>query len=134
MRKHILAAMIILAVLLAACSPTPATTSTTAPAATSASSSTSAATAAVPVTGSETQVTIKSFAFDPDSVTVKAGDTVTWTNQDSAAHTVTADDNSWTSPNIAKGATFSHTFTTAGTVAYHCSIHPTMKATVVVNP
>lgn len=133
MRNTLLAALIILSILLAGCSPTPATT---APASTSSAPATSAApgTAAVPVTGNEAKVTIQGFAFDPASITVKAGDTVTWTNQDNAAHTVTADDNSWTSPTIAKGETYSHTFTTAGTVAYHCSIHPTMKATVVVNP
>jgi plastocyanin len=47
---------------------------------------------------------------------------------------VTADDASFTSDTIAGGATFSHTFDTAGTFAYHCTIHSQMKATVTVTP
>jgi len=86
------------------------------------------------VTGNEAKVTISNFAFDPATITIKAGQTVVWTNHDTAAHTVVADDNSWASPNISKGSTYSHTFTTAGTVTYHCSIHPNMKATVIVQP
>ncbi len=84
--------------------------------------------------GSQAKVTISNFTFDPTVVTIKAGQSVVWTNQNSVAHTVVADDNSWKSPNIAQGSTFSQTFTTAGTFAYHCSIHPNMKATVVVTP
>jgi plastocyanin len=79
-----------------------------------------------------TQVEIKNFSFSPASLTVKAGDTVTWTNNDTATHTVTADDNSFTSSDLAPGASFKHTFAKPGTVAYHCSIHPSMTATVVV--
>lgn len=78
-------------------------------------------------------VTISDFAFVPGTITVKTGTTVTWTNQDSASHTVVVD--SGTGPkssNIATGKTFSYTFATAGTYAYHCSIHPSMKATVIV--
>jgi plastocyanin len=56
---------------------------------------------------------------------------VTWTNNDSIGHTVTADDGSFNSP-VDPGKTFSFTFTKAGTYTYHCSIHPTMKATIVV--
>ena len=77
-------------------------------------------------------VSIKNFAFSAASLSVAKGTTVTWTNNDAATHTVTADDGSFDSGNIAAGATFTHTFTTAGTVAYHCSIHTTMKANVVV--
>jgi plastocyanin len=77
-----------------------------------------------------------SFAFSPASLTIKAGTTVTWKNSTAASHTVTSDDgksfNSGTSNPIASGATFSFTFNTPGTFAYHCAIHPTMKATIVV--
>ena len=79
-----------------------------------------------------TKVEIKNFSFNPASLTVKTGDTVTWTNNDTATHTVVADDNSFSSSDLAPGASFTHTFTKAGTVAYHCSIHPSMTATVVV--
>jgi plastocyanin len=77
-------------------------------------------------------VSIKNFAFSVTSLSVAKGTTVTWTNNDATTHTVTADDASFNSGNIAPGATFTHTFTAAGTVAYHCAIHTSMKANVVV--
>jgi len=83
--------------------------------------------------GSSSAVTIQNFAFNPGSLTVAVGTTVTWTNQDSAGHTVTADDGSFGSDTLATGATFTQTFSKAGTVAYHCNIHKTMKATIVVH-
>jgi plastocyanin len=78
-------------------------------------------------------VSIKNFAFSVGTLTVASGTTVTWTNNDGTTHTVTADDNSFDSGNIAPGGTFSHKFTSAGTVAYHCAIHTSMKASIVVN-
>lgn len=79
-------------------------------------------------------VSIQNFAFSPGSVTLVIGvnNTVIWTNHDSATHTVTADDNSWGSGDLADGATYTHTFETAGTFGYHCSIHQFMTGTVVV--
>jgi plastocyanin len=78
-------------------------------------------------------VLIKNFAFSPSSLTVSVGTTVTWTNQDSASHTVTSDSGSeLNSATLSTGQSFSHTFTQAGTFAYHCTIHPFMKATVTV--
>lgn len=80
-------------------------------------------------------MTIQNFAFGPNAITVKAGTTVTWTNLDSAAHTVTADDGSFDSGQIVQNQTFSHIFNTPGTVTYHCSNHPGMaQATVMVTP
>jgi amicyanin len=76
---------------------------------------------------------IKDFAFSPSSLTIKVGDKVTWTNQDSAPHTVTADSRGeFDSGRLSQGDTFSYTFDTAGTFDYHCSIHPFMQATVIV--
>jgi plastocyanin len=77
-------------------------------------------------------VTIKDFEFTPASVTVKLGDTVMWTNDGPSTHTVTADDGSFESGDLSAGKTFSHTFQTAGTFTYHCSIHPFMTAEVIV--
>lgn len=77
-------------------------------------------------------VAIVDFGFEPTSVTVKVGATVTWTNTGSASHTATADDGSFDSKSLAGGKAFSQIFTTAGTFAYHCAIHPAMKGTVVV--
>ena len=77
-------------------------------------------------------MTISDFQFSPASVTVNVGGTVTWTNNGPSTHTVTADDGSFDSGNLNAGKTFSHTFQTAGTFSYHCTIHPFMKAEVVV--
>lgn len=82
--------------------------------------------------GSGAEVTMKGFAFDPSTVTIKAGESVTWTNQDSANHTVVADDGEFTSGGLAKGDAFTFKFEAAGTYAYHCSVHPSMTATVIV--
>lgn len=82
-------------------------------------------------------ITIKSFSFGPASLTVKQGTTVTWTNQDSADHSVISDSGSGVSLNsalLAQGDQYSFTFTTAGTFAYHCGVHPDMHGTVVVTP
>jgi len=79
-------------------------------------------------------VTIEDFAFSPANITVKKGTTVTWTNKDSAAHTVTETD-SQTGPDsgdLATGKSYSFTYDTAGTFKYHCSIHPSMLGTVTV--
>jgi MYXO-CTERM domain-containing protein len=77
-------------------------------------------------------VDIAGFAFAPQSVTIAVGDTVTWTNADAQGHTATADDGSFDTGTIANGTSRSATFPTAGTFAYHCRIHPSMTATIVV--
>jgi plastocyanin len=77
-------------------------------------------------------VSIAGMAFSPASITTTTGTTVTWTNNDNMAHTVTANDNSFDSGSISAGGTFSKTFSTVGSFAYHCSIHPSMTGTVVV--
>jgi plastocyanin len=79
-----------------------------------------------------TGATISGFAFHPGAIAVHVGDTISWSNQDSATHTATANDGSFDTGEIAHGASGSHTFTTAGTFSYHCSIHPTMHGTVTV--
>ena len=77
-------------------------------------------------------VHIKDDAFNPPSVTVKAGDDVTFVNDDDDAHTATADDGSWDSEGLNQGQKWSHTFAKAGKVTYHCTVHPFMKGTLVV--
>jgi plastocyanin len=79
-------------------------------------------------------VSIKNMAFSPSTLSVASGTTVTWTNNDGIAHTVTADDGSFNSGNVAPGNSFTHTFSSPGTVSYHCSIHPMMTGAVVVSP
>lgn len=73
-----------------------------------------------------------SWGYNPSSITIQVGDTVTWTNVAAFQHTVTADDGSFDSGLINTGATWSYTFTTAGTYTYHCAPHPWMKGTVIV--
>ncbi|HYU50993.1 MAG TPA: plastocyanin/azurin family copper-binding protein [Candidatus Limnocylindria bacterium] len=84
--------------------------------------------------GGASAVTIQNLAFNPPTLTVKVGTEVTWTNQDSAAHTVTFDTGGATSDNLAQGATYKQTFSSAGTLAYHCKIHAFMTATITVTP
>ncbi|MER5792113.1 cupredoxin family copper-binding protein [Streptomyces sp. NPDC001980] len=85
-----------------------------------------------PVAG--TAVAIKNFAFSPATLKVPVGTTVTWTNQDTDAHTVTSTGSGGPlhSPALATHGTYSHTFTEPGTYAYLCTIHPFMTATVEV--
>lgn len=81
-------------------------------------------------------VMIQNFAFAPAALVVKVGTTVTWTNRDTDAHTVTSQGNGGplgSSP-LATGQSYSYTFTKAGTYSYLCTIHPFMTATVTVNP
>ncbi|HLX41135.1 MAG TPA: cupredoxin family copper-binding protein [Ktedonobacteraceae bacterium] len=99
-------------------------------------------TATTAPTGATQTVTITtdssgSFAFSPASLTISVGTTVTWKNTTSAPHTATSDDGSSfdsgvANPIAAQGGTFQFTFTKAGTFAYHCAIHPFMKATIIV--
>ena len=126
LRKNLVAALAA-SVVLAGCSASRPTagTSTNMPMA-----SMSVTAPAAPVSGD--QVNIDSFAFVPATLTVRAGSTVTWTNHDEEPHTVAASDGSFHSPGMGTGGTFSHTFATAGTFDYVCSIHPMMHGTVVV--
>jgi plastocyanin len=111
--------------------PAPPTTAmagmaTTAVAAAPAPSATAPAAASV--------ATIHDFAFTPATVTVRADTTVTWTNNDSVDHTVTADAGRFGSSALGTKRTFAFSFTTPGTYSYHCSIHPFMHGSVVVTP
>jgi plastocyanin len=76
--------------------------------------------------------TIQGFAFQPATLTVTVGTTVTWTNKDTAAHTVTSDTGVFDSGNMPNGATYSFTFNQAGTFPYHCNYHSNMHGMVVV--
>lgn len=73
-----------------------------------------------------------SSAYMPNPVTVNVGSSVTWTNTDTVAHTSTSNTGVFNSGSLAPGGTFSFTFQSAGTYPYHCSFHPGMVASVVV--
>ena len=108
--------------------PTTTPTQTTMPSMSSMPSGSSASSQPV----SSTSVTIQNFTFSPSTITVKVGDKVTWTNQDSIQHSATADDNSWDTGLLSQGKSGTVTFNKAGTFSYHCSIHPNMHGTVIV--
>lgn len=89
--------------------------------------------------GPATTVTIPSgasslttTAYQPNPVMVTVGSSVRWSNGDSTAHTATADGGAWNSGSVSGGGTFEFTFQSAGTFTYHCTIHPNMVGTVVV--
>jgi plastocyanin len=79
-----------------------------------------------------TSVTIKDYAFAPATLTVPAGTTVTWTNDDAVPHTATASDGSFDSGNLNPGQSFSFTFATPGSHPYVCQYHAGMAGTIVV--
>jgi amicyanin len=82
---------------------------------------------------SKVTIDIKGMAFNPANIIIKTGTTVTWTNEDSAPHTVTSDSGSLlNSPKLSKGQSFSFTFTSAGSLDYHCAVHPMMKGKIIV--
>ena len=78
------------------------------------------------------QVDLTKTGFNPAQVTVKVGGTVTWTNHDTIAHTVSASDLRFDSSTLYPGKTFSYEFDTAGTYDYYCRYNPTLKGTVTV--
>ena len=84
-----------------------------------------------PASGSGS-VGIVDFSFGPQDVTIAAGGTVTWTNNGGVAHTATSNGTEFDSGNLGSNASFSHTFNTKGTYAYHCAIHASMTGTVTV--
>lgn len=89
---------------------------------------------ATPVVG-VTQISIQSFAYQPANIEVSVGTTVTWTNHDAAPHTVTFRQGPMKgSGMLQQGQSFSSTFTSPGTFAYYCAVHPYMTATVTVTP
>ena len=89
--------------------------------------------AAGPAEAAAQSIKIRDNVFDPATINVAVGDTVTWTNQDQVPHTATSDQRDvFQSGPIAPGASFSQTFTTAGEFAYHCEFHPNMHGTIVV--
>jgi plastocyanin len=81
-----------------------------------------------------TSASIDNFTFKPDTITVPVGTTVVWENDDDIVHTVVALDGAFRSPALDTEDKFSFTFDKAGTFEYFCSLHPHMKAKVVVAP
>jgi plastocyanin len=114
--------------------PAPPTTPTpqpaTAPPVTPAPATPTPAPVATPVSG-EASVSVFDFGFSPASLEVTAGTSVTWTNDGVVPHTVTFEGGP-DSGTMDGGATFEHTFDTAGQFSYICRFHPTMRGTITV--
>jgi plastocyanin len=87
---------------------------------------------AVPVHATEMTVKIDNFTFAPQRITVKAGTTVTWDNEDDIPHTIASSTKLFKSKVIDTDGKFSFTFTTPGVYEYFCSLHPHMTGTIVV--
>lgn len=87
---------------------------------------------AAPAEAAHHHVMIESYAYSSGNLSIDQGDTVTWTNHDSVQHDVmvTSGPESFRSPLLSKGESWSHTFSTAGSYSYICSLHPEMRATV----
>lgn len=97
-------------------------------------------TTSTPTTTTPTVVKVKiveqnnMYSFQPATLSIKVGTQVVWTNTTDAPHTVTSDTGGvfGTTSNLTSNQTFMFTFTTAGTFAYHCNVHPYMKAAITV--
>ena len=88
--------------------------------------------AASPVRAATIEVKIDNFTFNPQQITVKAGDTVIWVNHDDIPHTVTSKTMAFRSKAMDTDDKFSFTFATPGKFDYFCSLHPHMTGTIVV--
>ena len=88
--------------------------------------------ARVPAEPAQTDVKIDNFTMAPQAITVSVGTSVRWTNADDIPHTVVSEDHTFKSMVMDTGEQFSHTFSSAGTYKYFCSIHPKMTGTIVV--
>jgi plastocyanin len=95
-----------------------------------------AAPVAPPAAAATHTVMMQDYAFTSASLTVRVGDTVTWMQHDTAPHDVvtTSAPVTFGSPQLSQGQSWSYTFRTPGTYAYYCSVHPDMRAQVIVQP
>jgi plastocyanin len=120
MRHLLLTALVLSSTLLTACPSNQPAGSTTVGASPS------------PAAQTANAITISNFAYVPPSLTVTAGSTVTWINNDVARHTATADDLSFDTGDLPPGRNFPRLFDKAGTYPYHCNFHPAEKGTVII--
>ena len=85
------------------------------------------------ITGTTGQVSIQNLSFKPPVIAVQTGTTVTWSNNDSLTHTITASNGAFDSGKLDPGKNFGYTFNSPGTYDYSCTIHPQMKGQVIVS-
>ena len=109
--------------LMAACGGTTGSSSTTAAGGT---------TTTAPSGAGGAQVTLEIFQVKPETITLKVGQSVTFNNKDSAGHQMVGDKGEFDTGMLGQGDTYTFTPTAAGTIPYHCSVHPSMKGTITV--
>jgi len=78
------------------------------------------------------QIMVENFSFQPGTLTVKAGTTVTWVNHDDVPHTVNENNKTFKSGTLDTDGKFSYKFTSPGTYSYFCSLHPRMTGQIIV--
>jgi plastocyanin len=129
MRKELIISIVLIMIgvsLTFGCTGNKTTTPTDSPTATPAATYT----ATPATTPMNVEVTINNLTFDPANVSITVGDTVVWKNVDKVEHQIKIAEAESTI--LTEGKTFSHTFNTSGTFNYTCTIHPSMKGTVIV--
>lgn len=129
MKKIFIVGLVVTVMLLSGCTygPEPGVTPTPMPSPVVTPQVTETETTPAPA---EASVEIIGFTFNPAELTISRGTTVTWTQRDSATHTVTGP--GFESGGLSQGQTFNHTFNEAGTFDYICSIHPSMRGRIIV--
>ncbi len=86
----------------------------------------------MPTSSSANQVVVENFSFQPGTLTIKAGTTVTWVNHDDEPHTVKENNKTFKSGTLDTDAKFSYKFASPGTYSYFCSLHPRMTGQIIV--
>src|SRR5882762_7727625 len=86
----------------------------------------------LPTPSTANQVAVENFSFQPGTLTIKAGTTVTWVNHDDEPHTVNENNKTFKSGTLDTDAKFSYKFTSPGTYSYFCSLHPRMTGQIIV--
>jgi plastocyanin len=114
-------------------SPSIATVSATASAAASSVGTSLASSSPSPSASVVSQtIVIQGFSFQPASLTIQTGGSVTWRNDDSVSHQIVSNANAFSSPVLSPGGSYTHVFDLAGTYPYHCGIHPYMTGSITV--
>jgi plastocyanin len=133
-RASLLLALPVVLLVIAGCGSSSKSSSSSSTASSNTSAASTQPSGGASVSGSAVHVTMKSLAFNPTTVNAKVGQTIEWTNQDGPPHNVTyvSGPKFASSGTLNTGGTFSLKLTEAGTIHYFCSIHPFMKATIVV--
>lgn len=108
-------------------------TATPSPAAGASPAAAVSAPTATPAAPAAVSADIRDFVYQPSTIQLRTGGTVTWTNVDSVPHSATARSGGWDSGLLQKGQSWTRTFETAGEFYYYCSVHPSMYGKVIVN-